>query len=55
MVVLHFSTQRGNAIEHMDGKCCVLTFQYAREGFLEHTNAKCHLCTLSQLVDNCVT
>jgi hypothetical protein len=55
MIVLHFSMQGGIAIKYMDGKCCVLTFQYARVGILEHNDAKCHLCTLSQLVDDCVT
>ena len=32
-----------------------LHFSVQKEDIIEDTNGKCHLCTLSQLVDHCVT
>ena len=42
MMILQFSMQVEDIIEHGNGKCHVYTFSMQEEDILNHTNAKCH-------------
>ena len=56
MIVLHFSIQGQDINECANGKCNVLTFQYARGKYSRALLLpSVILCTLRQLVDYCVT
>lgn len=46
-IVLHFSIQREDIIEHTNDKVSYVNILVCKEdGILEHAYAKCHLCTL---------
>ena len=56
MIVLHFSMQGKDIIEHTIGKCqgC-LNFVMQKEDMLEHIMPSVICVCFSQLVDRCVT
>ena len=46
MIVLQFSMQGEEIIEHANDKCHVFAFSVQEGNILKQHDAKCHLCTL---------
>ena len=46
MIVLQFSMQGEEIIEHANDRCHVFTFSVQEGNILKQHDAKCHLCTL---------